>query len=224
MKKLIFVLTLLFALPSIAQESNVKSVNVNGEGIVKVIPDQVIIKSRIEHEGSSASEVKKENDEAVNKIIKYLKAQGIDEKNIKTDYINLDKRVDYQTKAETYVANQAISIKLLDINQYEAIMKGLLENGLNRIDGIQFESSKMKNFEKEARKKAVLDAREKAQQLVEPLGQKLGNAISISESNSNIGQPMYRMQMDSMSKESMETMAPGEMEVKVNVNISFQLF
>ncbi|MCM4157140.1 SIMPL domain-containing protein [Gramella sp. AN32] len=224
MKNLFFLLTFIFALPLFAQESNVKSVNVNGEGIVKVVPDQVIIKSRIEHEGSSATEVKKENDAAVNKIIKYLKAQGIDEKNIKTDYINLDKRIDYQTKAETYVANQAISIHLQDITQYETIMKGLLENGLNRIDGIQFKSSKMENFEKEARKKAVLAAKEKAQQLVEPLGQKLGNAISISESNSNIGQPMYRMQMDAMSTESMETMAPGEMEVKVNVNISFQLF
>lgn len=55
-------------------------VMVTGEGIVKVIPDQVLIKSRIEHEGDDAQEVKKKNDAVVDQVIKYLKAQGIPEK------------------------------------------------------------------------------------------------------------------------------------------------
>ena len=218
---------LIAAFPAIAQQNNERSiVNVTGEGTVKIEPDEVLIKSRIEHEGTSAAEVKKQNDEVVNKVIKYLKSQNIDEKNIQTDYMNLNKRYDYNEKTYSYVANQAISISLDNIKDYEKIMKGLLENGLNRIDGIQFMSSEMEKYEREARKKAVLDAQNKARQLSEPLGQEIGKAISISEMDYRNTQPLYRMDEAvemSAAKGSQETIAPGELEIKIKVNVGFEL-
>ena len=200
-------------------------VNVTGEGTVKVEPDQVIIKSRIEHEGDNAQQVKKQNDKTVNAIIQYLKREGVKEKNVKTEYVNLNKRYNYNDKTESYVANQSISIKLTDIEDYEKIIKGLLENGLNRIDGIQFLSSDIKKYEKEARKIAVLDAKEKASQYAEPLGQKIGKAVSINESGGNFVQPVYRMAEMKMSDmpEEQQTIAPGQLEIKVKVSIGFQL-
>ena len=47
------------------------AVTVNGEGIIKVIPDEVVIKARIEHDGEDAQLVKKQNDEVVDAVIKY---------------------------------------------------------------------------------------------------------------------------------------------------------
>ena len=219
-------MALLVAIPAIAQDSERSVVNVTGEGLVKVEPDEVLIKSRIEHEGNSAAEVKRQNDEVVNKIFKYLKSQNIDEKNIKTEYLNLNKRYDYNDKTYTYVANQAISIHLKDLKDYEKIMKGLLENGLNRIDGIQFKSSEMENYEKEARKLAVLDAQNRAKELAQPLGQEIGKAVSISEMDYNSYQPVYRMDEAvemSASKGSQQTIAPGELEIKIKVSVGFEL-
>lgn len=227
MKKVLFLLAVLTLTSVFAQQSSDRSiVNVTGEGIVKVEPDEVLIKSRIEHEGPSAASVKKKNDEVVDKVIKYLKSQNIDEKDIKTDYVNLNKRYDYNEKTYSYVANQAISIELHDIKDYEKIMKGLLENGLNRIDGIQFKSSEMEKYEREARKKAVLDAKTKAYQLAEPLGQEIGKAFSISEMEYNSIQPLYRMDEAvemSQAKGGQQTIAPGEMEIKIRVNVGFEL-
>lgn len=227
MKKLLVLFLVLAVAPVFAQQSTERSiVNVTGEGIVKVEPDEVLIKSRIEHEGPSAASVKQKNDEVVNKVIKYLKAQNIDEKDIQTDYVNLNKRYDYNEKAYSYVANQAISITLHNIKDYEKIMKGLLENGLNRIDGIQFKSSEMEKYEKEARKKAVLDAKSTAEQLANPLGQEIGKAVSISEMEYNSVQPLYRMDEAvemSQAKGGQQTIAPGEMEIKIRVNVGFEL-
>ena len=226
MKKLLFLMAMLVAIPAIAQDSERSVVNVTGEGQVKVEPDEVLIKSRIEHEGNSAAEVKRQNDEVVNKIFKYLKSQNIDEKNIKTEYLNLNKRYDYNDKTYSYVANQAISIHLKDLKDYEKIMKGLLENGLNRIDGIQFKSSEMERYEKEARKLAVLDAQNRARELAEPLGQQIGKAISINEMDYNSFQPVYRMDEAvemSAAKGSQQTIAPGELEIKIKVNVGFEL-
>lgn len=229
MKKLV-ALFLLIAAPLMAQDTSKPTVNVIGEGIVKVQPDEVVIKSRIEHEGDSAATVKAENDKVVNAIIKYLKSEGIAEKDIETDYLNLNKRYIYdnngQDRSEKYVANQAISITLHDIKKYEKIMKGLLDNGLNRIDGVQFQSSEMEKFEKEARKKAVLNGKEMAEQLASPLGQEIGKAVSINQIEFNQVQPMYRVMDESMEMKAssdQQTIAPGELEVKVRVNISFEL-
>ena len=227
MKKLLVLFLVLAVAPVFAQQSTERSiVNVTGEGIVKVEPDEVLIKSRIEHEGPSAASVKQKNDEVVNKVIKYLKAQNIEEKDIQTDYVNLNKRYDYNEKTYSYVANQAISITLHNIKDYEKIMKGLLENGLNRIDGIQFKSSEMEKYEKEARKKAVLDAKSTAEQLANPLGQEIGKAVSISEMEYNSVQPLYRMDAAvemSQAKGGEQTIAPGELEIKIRVNVGFEL-
>ena len=219
-------MTLLVALPVIAQDSERSLVNVTGEGTVKVEPDEVLIKSRIEHEGSSAKEVKNQNDLVVDKVIQFLKSKNVPEGNIKTEYLNLNKRYDYNDKTYSYVANQSISIKLNDLDDYEMIMKGLLENGLNRIDGIQFKSSEMEKYEREARKLAVLDAQNRARELAEPLGQEIGKAISISEMDYNNFQPVYRMSEAvemSDAKGGQQTIAPGELEIKIKVNIGFEL-
>ena len=226
MKKILFFTALLFCISAISMQAQDRNlVTTTGEGIVKVEPDEVTIKSRIEHEGSSASDVQKQNDEVVSKIIAYLKSKGIAEKNIQTQYVNLNKNHNYNNDTFTYVANQAISIKLTDISRYEEIMKGLLDNGLNRIDGIQFSSSEMEKYEEEARKKAVLDAKTKAEQLTKPLGQSIGMAFTISEMEMNHIQPLYRMDQAVMSEaqSSGQTMAPGEMEIKIRVNVGFEL-
>lgn len=201
------------------------SVTVNGEGEVKVVPDQVIIKSRIENTGKDPQEVQKANDVTVNNIIKFLKAQGIKEEHLKTEYVNLNKNYNYDNKTYTYVANQAITIKLEDLNNYEKILNGLLENGLNRIDGVQFETSKKAELEKEARRLAVLNAKEKANQYITPLGQKIGRAIMISEIEINDFPPMYRMEAMKMSSDQVgqETIAPGEMTINARVTVFFAI-
>lgn len=200
-------------------------VTVTGEGIVKVVPDQVIINSRIEHEGEDAQQVKKMNDNVVDKIIEYLRSQGIPENNIKTAYINLNKTYNYNDKTYSYVANQSLTIKLEDLRGYEFIMTGLLEAGLNRIDGIEFKSSGIETYRKEARKLAVLNARSKAEEYAVALDQEIGKAYSISEVESNHLSPVYRSEMmkSNMEEGGQETLAPGEMEVRTNVTVAFEL-
>lgn len=223
MKKLLLFTFLMLSLVSFSQENN-SLVNVTGEGTVTVVPDKVVIRARIEHSGKSAAEVKAQNDKVVNEVIKYLKSQDIPSKNIQTEYVNLNKDYNYNTKETFYSANQSISILLEDINKYEKLMSGLLESGLNRIDGIQFKSSKKEALETEARKMAILDAKQKAEEYAEALGQEIGKAHMINEIESNNYPPIYRaMEMKSADSTGEKTLAPGEMEITVKVNVGFLL-
>lgn len=225
MKKAILTLFLFVFITGVAQETPLSLISVTGKGTVKVVPDKVLIRARIEHTGKSASEVKAQNDKVVNNIIKYLKSQDIPSKNFQTEYITLNKDYNYNSKETFYSANQAISIELEDLEKYEQLMSGLLESGLNRIDGIQFQSSKKDELESEARKKAVLNAREKAKEFAGALEQEVGKAHMINEiENGNFPMPMYRsMEMKAADNEQQETLAPGEMEITVKVNVSFLL-
>lgn len=223
MRKIIYLLMFLACIPALAQEGP-PQVSVVGEGTVNVVPDQVVIRARVEHTGKSVQKIKTENDKVVQDIINYLKSQGIPSRNIQTEYLNLRKEHNYNTKEDYYAANQALSVKLEDISSYEEVMSGLLELGLNRIDGVSFSSSQEDELKTEARKRAVLDARKKATEYAQALDQKIGPAFKISEVTSNGYQPVMRMmEMKSSDSGSGESIALGELEIEVKVNVSFML-
>lgn len=224
MKKL-FVLGALFVSTLAFSQERISLVSVTGEGTVKVVPDEVVIKARVEHSGESASVVKGKNENVVNDIIKFLEAQGIPSKNIRTEYLKLDKQYNYDTKEYFFAANQAISIELKDLAKYEKIMSGLMETGLNRIDGIEFQTSKKEELQAKARKEAMLDAKAKATQLAAAIGQKIGKAHKITEMEANHFQPVYRAaQMKTFDGASKQTIAPGEMKITIKVNVGFILY
>ncbi|WP_029035994.1 SIMPL domain-containing protein [Salinimicrobium xinjiangense] len=223
MKKYLLLLAMFMGALSYSQETQEPRVTVVGTGTVNIEPDRVVINSRIEHTGKPAAEVKKQNDEVVNRVIKYLKAQGIAAKDIQTEYIRLNKEYHYNSKDTSYSANQAISIQLRDLKKYEMIMSGLLNAGLNRIDGIEFQTSKKEQLQAEARRKAMQDAQLKAKEYAEALGQQIGKAVSINEIQTDGYQPVYRVMEMKQDSSEQETIAPGEMEIRVKVDVSFLL-
>ena len=225
MKTLKTLLILLTTTIMMAQNPPQPSVDVTGEGIVRVVPDQVTINVRVENNGKNAKELKQLNDRTVNDVLATIKRMGIDDKDVRTEYIRLDKNYDYNTKTYSFAANQAISIKVKDLSKYEPLMNALLESGINRIDGISFSSSNQDALESQARKKAVENAQIKAKEYAAVLNQSIGKAISISEFSQQSGpQPMYKvMAMESDMGGGQQTIAPGEIEIRMRVNVSFVL-
>ena len=201
------------------------TIDVTGEGIVRVVPDEVTINIRVENTRENTKILKEQNDATISEVLKFLKKMDIADKDVRTEYMNLNKNYDHNSKTYTFAANQSLSVKLRDLKKYEAVMKGLIDTGINRIDGVSFSSSKEASLKSEARKKAVENAKMKAQEYVSVLNQTVGKAVSISEfSNSGGPQPMYKMaMMDSSSGGGDQTIALGEMEIKTTVNVSFLL-
>lgn len=204
--------------------NNPPSIDVSGDGVVRVVPDEVTIKVRVEHSANEVKGLKEKNDQVVREVLKFVKKEGIAEKDIRTEYMNLGKNYDYNTKKYSYTANQSLSIRVQDLSKYESLMSGLLESGINRIDGISFSSSERQKLESEARKKAIQNAKIKAEEYASALGQKLGKAVYVGESQSSI-EP--RMMMRSMAADYAEEMDPsmalGEMEIRARVSVKFLL-
>ena len=166
MKQLTVLLALIFTTTMMtAQQNPQPTISVKGEGVINVVPDHVIVKVRVEEEGTSAVDVKTKTDASVDNVIKFLRKLKIEDKNIQTNFVRLDKSYNYNTKEYKYSSNQSISIKIEDLEQYDATMSGLLQSGINRIDGIEFGAKNLESLQVEARKKAMLNAKDKAEAL-----------------------------------------------------------
>ena len=93
MKKLVLFLTIMFMTMSYGQEiKQVPLINVNGEGKVKVAPDQVCISASVETKGNNAKDVKKQNDEKMDAVLKFIKKMNVPTADFKTKRANLRHR------------------------------------------------------------------------------------------------------------------------------------
>lgn len=227
MKKALLIITVFFMTISYSQEmKQVPMINVSGEGKVKVIPDQALISISIETKGTNAKDVKNENDKKMDAILKFIKKSNIAKEDFQTQRVSLNPNYDYEKKKHNYIATQSVQILLKDLAKYDELMEGLVDIGVNRIDNVEFKSSKMVELQSSARKLAIKDAKSKAEDFVSVLNQKVGKAILISDnSQSYHPQPvMYAMKTMAMDEAApRETLAAGEIEITANVSVSFIL-
>lgn len=97
MKKVLLLLSLLFMTLCYAQEINqVPQISVTGEGKVKVIPDQATITATVQTKGNNAKEVKKENDQHIEAVLKIIKKMNVAAADYKTQRVLLNPIFDYE--------------------------------------------------------------------------------------------------------------------------------
>ena len=201
-------------------------ISVSGEGKIKAIPDQVFISIAVETKGTNATDVKKQNDATIEKALQFITKFKVPKSDVQTKSISLNPQYDYEKKKRNYNATQTIEILLKTITQYDGLMEGLVDAGINRINGVEFKTSKLIEYQSEARKLAMKEAKSKAEDYVFVLGQKVGKAITITDNTQNFyPQPMYAMKTMAMDQEvaTRETLAIGEINITAKVNVSFLL-
>lgn len=202
-------------------------INISGEGKIKVAPDQAIITLGVENIGADANDVKKNNDATVDAVIKYLKKANIATEDYQTKRVNLNRNYDSAKKKYNYRASQTIVITLKDLSKYDAVMMGVVDAGVNTINGVEFKTSKMAQYESEARKNAIQNAKLKANDYATALNQKVGKAIAVTD-NTQTYYPRVMMaeaKMFNFDSADMprEILAIGEIEITANVNVIFVL-
>ncbi len=229
MKKVFLILILLIVSVSQAQEVKpIPQISVSGEGKVKAVPDQAFISVTVETKGNNATSVKKQNDETIEKVIQFIKKIKLPKEDVQTKRISLNPQYDYEKKKHNYNATQTLEILLKDLAQYDALMEGLVDAGINRINTVEFKTSQLTQYQSEARKLAMKEAKQKAEDYVSVLAQKIGKALTISDnSQAYYPKPMYerKMMVSAMSDGEVqrETLAIGEITIVANVSVSFML-
>jgi uncharacterized protein YggE len=123
----------------------------------------------------------------------------------------------------------SVSVELGDPELLEPLLTQSLEAGANLVHGVTFRPSGEQERRDEARSKALIAARKKAESMAAELGQKVGKPLKIVGSS---GAPRHMMMYDEYeyrAKEladvarERETIAPGMVKVFARVEVIFEL-
>ncbi|MEK7537188.1 MAG: SIMPL domain-containing protein [Patescibacteria group bacterium] len=214
-----------------------RSFTVSGEGEIVAVPDVAEINFGVLTEGGkNLTDLQKENAEKINKAVSFLKEEGIDEKDIKTQFYNISPR--YQSipcplvifdgfsrpcppssEVIGYTISQNLSVKVRDLNKGGDILAGVVERGANNVSGPNFMVDDPVKFQNEAREKAIKQAREKAKSMAKASGFRVGRLISIQESF--YGPPIiYGLEAKGSTGPSIE---PGSQEIISNVTLIYEI-
>jgi len=164
-------------------------ITVSGEAVVKVRPDRVVLTFGVETwDKESISAAREKNVEICKKAVTSLRQYAVSEKDIMTDTYSIEPRYvdDYERRRFIgYFVRNSFSVVLTDPSKVELVVTKVLEQGVNYIHGIDFQTTEFKKYREQARELALKAAKEKAEKMAAVLGQKVGGAIDIREERSS---------------------------------------
>ena len=186
-------------LPAAAQAAAIgtatRSVDVSGSAEIKVAPDEILLNVGVETRNVELAPAKRLNDERVAAALAFLARSGVPGKDVQTDFISIEPQFDYDDTDRAsqqrsrlvpvmYVVRKSIGIRLTKVEDFETVLAGLLDNGVQYIHGIEFRTSQLRKHRDAARALAVQAAKDKADALTAGLGARRGAVQQVSESYS----------------------------------------
>ena len=218
--------------------NNQPQITVTGQAEVQVPPDLVVLTLGVDSRDRELEKAKKENDEKAKASIAALKKAGVDPDDIQTDYFNVEPRFDHPSnKIEYYIIRKRIVVKLRKVSDFESVISSAISAGANIVQGIDFRTTKLREFKDKARSLAIRAAEEKAIALSSELKQTIGKPVKISEMQSGMWSwysswwhrssyaPMSQNVSTSVGSGSSggEGIAPGKIKITASVSVTFEL-
>ena len=209
--------------------SAVTGISVSGTGRATAEPDLVLLQLGIEVERSTVAAAREDAAASQQAILDALQANGVDEDDIQTVQLSVGTRYDYSSDNERvlrgYNVSNVVSITLRGVEGASAVIDAAIAAGGNNVvvRDIAFAIEDPTELREAARRDAVEDARERASQLAEAAGIKLGRPISIVESGFT---PFQQRGVDDAAFDQADTATPiqaGELEILVRVNILYAI-
>ena len=209
---------------------------VSGTGKVYATPDIAILRLGIDVQEPTVAEAQAEAQTAMDRVMEALKAQGIDEKDIQTQYFNIQKVSEWDKVLENGMSEEIIigfrvtnvvSAKIRDVEKAGEVIDAVAAAGgdSTRIDSISFDIDDPSPYFEQAREEAVKYAKDKAEQLAEAAGVTLGKLAYITE-NSYVPSANYYSR-DMITAEAASGVATsvsaGEMEVTTTVQMAYAI-
>jgi len=211
---------------------------VSGKGEKIVKPDMATVSFSVMEESLDVSKASEAVNKKIADIIETLKADGVEEKDIKTTDYSVYPRYDYIKNGEIYSpggtralagydVTQSIEVKIRNLSNAGKIITDLGSLNVTNMGGLNFTNDKYDELVREARDAAIADARAEAKKLAKSLGVRLVKITGYSEGSNY---PVYYAKAES-AYDSRATGAAvpnavvptGENKITSTVSISYEI-
>jgi uncharacterized protein YggE len=215
--------------PSMATISDQPHISVSGQGIVSARPDMVELQVGVQIQRDSLDAAQAEAVDKMNAVINQLKASGVAENDISTAQYSVEPVMDYRDNQSPrligFRVTNIVNAKLRDISKAGKTVDDVVRSGANTVYGLRFSFSDPTALTKQARERAMQDAKAKAEQLAGLSGVSLGAPIMISEGVVNVPPPV--MELDARAAQGASgvptPIQPGNQEIRVDVQVVYAI-
>ena len=203
-------------------------VNVQGNGRVRVPPDQVEVTVGITQRANTVAAVQSQVDTVSANIIAYLKRNGVEDRDIQTTVVSLypfynDTTGDGQVRPVFYTASKSITFTLRNVARFDRVLAGLYGVGANTVSGVTWKLDDPQEAKQEAKRRAVAQAQEIAEALTDELDVSVGDVYSVNDqTHDNQYYPVVYGAADFRGS-SGSSVARGVVEVTATVSVSYYI-
>lgn len=222
---------------SFARDKNsFRTFSVTAEAKRVAIPDVARFTAGVTAEGKSdLASLQNGVSEKIDAIMKYLKDQGIEEKDIKTIQYDVSPKYSYPpckydysvSPAEWvcppvdiigYVVSQKAEITVRDFEKISDVLGGVVEHGANDVSSLVFELEHPETLQNEARAEAIEKARQQAQSMAKAGNFRIGSIDSVVDNAANYNSYGYERTSTALSN-----VKPGTQEITASVTLRYQI-
>ncbi len=194
------------------------TVTTTGHGSVTAVPDEAVVAAGVHTQAASASEALAKNGKLMNAVVAALKAAGGDK--LQTQQVSLSPQLDAQGQVTAYAADDTVSAKT-KVAGAGALIDAAVGAGANTVSGPTLDVSDRGALYRDALKKAVADARAKAEALAEAGGFAVGQVSSVTESSADAPTPV--LQAAVAKSDSATPVETGTQDVGADVTVTFRI-
>lgn len=234
MKRIVFIIacTVVCVASARAQERAaelVPSITVIGTGEVQSKPDLAQINVGVVTQDESASAALEQNTEKMQDLMEELSRLGIDEKDIQTTNFSVGPTYSHDPQGrrppeiEGYQVSNQVQIKVRKLSALGRVLDDLISRGANQVNGISFSLADSTNTMDDARRKAMADARRKAELYAKAARVELGQPLLIQEQGSrSVPPPIPYARMAAMESDAVPV-SPGELTTSAQITVTYKI-
>ena len=178
---IILAVTLMFTVSLALGETKI---TVSGTGETQISADTAIVSLGVTARDKEVLAAQQKANAIIASIREAMTSLGIPEDCVNTDYMNIYAIYDYQDDQEevmAYNAGSTLAIKVTSMDAVGEVIDSAFAAGANTLNGISFSASDTDAAKAESLKKAVADAKAKAEILAEASGLKINRIDLITE-------------------------------------------
>jgi uncharacterized protein len=200
-------------------------ITVIGQGEATAAPDIATVRLGVQTTASTARQALSDNNRKMEALIAKLRQLGVADRDMQTSTINLNQH--YGPRGDGpigYEAHNAVVVTIRALDQFGGTLDAIVDAGANNVGGIHFMIDDPTTLERQARDAAIVNARERADQMARTAGVMLGELISINEA---VGGPVVFAMNDeirsSRAKQAGTPIQSGELIVRAQLQITFAI-
>jgi len=191
-------LTIICLLPlTVPAQADTAYIDVTGSGDIRAWPDYLVLNLELADTEVALNDAKDSVDEAFAVLTRIARRLDIESDDIESIMINNYPQYSYPKNGERQLTGhrvvRPVTLNLRELSDYGELLEALFDDERFRVTGTQVRFNEPEAHRSKARRIALLQARTKAENMAETLGQKVTGVLAIHEQGSRPAHPEVMM-------------------------------